>query len=214
MTAKGRARVMPMTTGISASPDWRKAACGGLLAAALLLYGPASAQQNPPAAPAAAQPAAPASPPAETQAPARREGFVDALGRWFDQGAADFKANLEKMKEFNEKALQNAKEMNEKAQQSAKEAAAATAAATKDATEALIKLPNTRLVDGKEKCEAAPNGSPDCNAAAEKICKAKGFGVGKSAEIQQVRKCPARAWLGGGEGACTNESIVVRATCQ
>ncbi|MGE3870255.1 MAG: hypothetical protein AB7F51_12155 [Pseudorhodoplanes sp.] len=203
-----------MTTGILVSPNWGSIACGGLLAAALLLQAPASAQQNSPSALGAAQPAAPVSPPAETPAPARREGFVDAFGRWLDQGAADFKANLEKMKEFNEKALQNARELNEKAQQSAKEAAAATAAATKDATEALIKLPNTRVVEGKEKCEAAPNGSPDCNAAAEKICKSKGFGVGKSAEIQQVRKCPARAWLGGGEGACTNESIVVRATCQ
>lgn len=195
-----------------------RAALGAVLAAVLAgVQAPASAQQNPPPAPpagaAAAQPAPPAPPQAEPQPP-KREGFVDALGRWFDKGAADFKANLEKMKEFNEKAYQNAKEFNEKAAQNAKEAAAATATVTRDATEALIKLPNTRVIEGREPCIAAPNGSPDCQAAAEKICKSKGFGSGKSADVQQVRKCSARAFLGGGEESCRNESIVTRATCQ
>lgn len=199
---------------------------GALLAFAVIaMQAPVFAQQNlPPAVPPAAAQPAPQQDPA-AQPPARKEGFVDALGRWLDQGAADFKANLEKMKEFNERALQNAKEFNEralqnakefneKAAQNAKEAAAATAAATKEATDALVKLPNTRLVEGRETCTPAPNGSPDCQAAAEKICKAKGFQSGKSADIQQVRKCSARAWLGGGEDSCRNESIVIRATCQ
>jgi hypothetical protein len=176
-----------------------------------------------------AQPAQPLPPAVEAEgppAPEKKEGFAEAFKGWLDQSAADFKSNWEKMKEFNERAAQNAKEFNEKAfqgakefnekaAQNAKEAAAATAAVTKDATEALMKLPNTRVIEGKETCELAPNGSPDCAKAAEKICKAKGFGGGKSAEVQQVRKCSARAWLdGAGQSACTNESIVVRATCQ
>jgi hypothetical protein len=192
---------------------WRRALCGGALALALVTSPRAGfAQQYQPAAPPPQAQPTPSADPA--QQPPKKEGFVDALGRWFDQGAQDFKANLEKMKEFNEKAVQNAKEFNEKAAQNAREAAAATAAATREATDALMKLPTTRVVEGKEKCEPAPNGSPDCNAAAEKICKSKGFAGGKSADIQSVRKCSARAWLGGGDGACTNESIVVRAACQ
>lgn len=212
----GRAGLMPMTI-LSPSRTVMRAAFGAVLAVVLAgIQVPATAQQNPPPAPPAAQAAPPAQPQATAPAPQppKREGFVDALGRWFDQGAADFKANLEKMKEFNEKAYQNAKEFNEKAAQNAKEAAAATATATKDATEALMKLPNTRLIEGREPCIVAPNGSPDCQAAAEKICKSKGFGSGKSADVQQVRKCSARAWLGGGEDSCRNESIVIRATCQ
>lgn len=203
---------------LSPSRIWTHAPLGALLAATLIgAQAPVLAQQNPPpAAGAAAQPTPPAQQPDAVPAqPPKREGFVDALGRWFDQGAQDFKANLEKMKKFNEEAYQNAKDFNEKAAQNAKEAAAASAAATKEATEALIKLPNTRVIEGRETCAVAPNGSPDCQAAAEKICKSKGFGGGKSADIQQVRKCSARAWLGGGgEESCRNESIVTRATCQ
>ena len=193
--------------------------------ACLVASGAALAQSAQPA-----QPLPPAPPPAaEAEGPpaARKEGRVrrglQGLARPVggglqiqlgeDEGVQ--RAGRKNAKEFNEKAFQGAKEFNEKAAQNAKEAAAATAAVTKDATEALMKLPNTRVIEGKETCELAPNGSPDCAKAAEKICKAKGFGGGKSAEVQQVRKCSARAWLdGAGQSACTNESIVVRATCQ
>lgn len=150
-----------------------------------------------------AQPA-PAAPPAQ---PPKKEGFFDALGKWWDQSTADFDASLKKMKT----SIEEANERNAKA---LREATQSAAAATKEATDALAKLPTTRIVEGKERCALAPNGSPDCGPAAEAICKAKGFKSGQSANIESARKCSARALLSRSEQDCTNETIVTRAACQ
>ena len=105
-------------------------------------------------------------------------------------------------------------EINERSDKAAKEAAAAT----KSATDAMLKLPATRMVDGRERCEVAPNGSPDCRAAVEAICKAKGFASGNSLDTQTAEKCSPRAWLTRrltGEGEpCRIETFVTRAACQ
>lgn len=152
-----------------------------------------------------ANPTSPAQLPAQTQpAPEptpsspRKEGFIGALERWWDKSAADFKSRLDETRE-------SWRRLNERNEQAAKEAA-----------NALSRLSSAKIVDGRERCEAAPNGSPDCQAAAEKICKAKGFAEGKSADIQTSRKCSARAWLSGSppDSACTYETVVVKAACQ
>jgi hypothetical protein len=122
------------------------------------------------------------------EAPPRRPGFLDTLNNWFDKGAADLKRSLEK-----------------------------SGQAAKDATEALTKLPGARVVDGRERCAVAANGAPDCVAAAEAICKSKGFSSGKSLETQATQKCPARVWLSGrtpAEGECAVETFVIRSVCQ
>jgi hypothetical protein len=164
------------------------------------------------ASPAQPQPAAAPpqlAPQAESAAPPppKKEGFFDALGKWWDQSAADFDANLKKMKSD----IEAANERNAKA---LREATQGAATATKEATEALSKLPVTRVVEGRERCALAPNGSPDCGPAAEQICKAKGFKTGQSANIESARKCSARALLTRNEQDCTNETIVTRAACQ
>jgi len=133
------------------------------------------------------QPAQPA-PSAEAPPPASKPGFIDALNKWFDKGAADLKRNLEKGGQ-----------------------------AAKDATEALTKLPGARVVEGRERCVIAANGSPDCVAAAEAICKGKGFASGKSLETQATQKCSPRVWLSGrppAEGECAVETFVIRSVCQ
>ena len=147
-----------------------------------------------------AQPAPPAPPP-------KKEGFFDALGKWWEQSAADFDASLKKMKSD----IEAANERNAKA---VREATQGAAAATKEATDALSKLPATRIVEGRERCALAPNGSPDCGPAAETICKAKGFKSGASANIESARKCSARALLSRSDEDCVNETIVTRAACQ
>jgi len=158
--------------------------------------------------PAAAPPQlAPQAEPAAPVPPPKKEGFFDALGKWWDQSAADFDANLKKMKSD----IEAANERNAKA---LREATQGAATATKEATEALSKLPVTRVVEGRERCALAPNGSPDCGPAAEQICKAKGFKTGQSANIESARKCSARALLTRNEQDCTNETIVTRAACQ
>ncbi|MES1155610.1 MAG: hypothetical protein ABUL48_04190, partial [Pseudorhodoplanes sp.] len=153
-----------------------------------------SPQQPPQAQP---QPSAGAQP-APPQAPPKKEGFFDAVGKWWDQSAADFDANLKKMKTQIEEANdRNAKTLRDVTQ--------GAAAVTKDATDALAKLPSTRIIEGRERCVIAPNGSPDCVAAAETLCKAKGFKSGSSANIESARKCSARAFLSRDEKDCVNE---------
>ena len=172
-----------------------------LLAFAAAAQEPARAPDNP----SLAQPAPP-SPPAASS-PRNEPGFLDAVGRWFDQSAAEFKAGVDKMKSSMD-------ELNERRDKAAKEAAAAT----KSATDAMLKLPATRMVEGRERCEVAPNGSPDCRAAVDAICKAKGFGSGNSLDTQTAQKCSPRAWLSRrltGEGeVCRVETFVTRAACQ
>jgi len=163
------------------------------------------AQPQPAAAPVQSapqlQPAQPAPP------PPKKEGFFDALGKWWDQSAADFDANLKKMKT----SIEEANERNAKA---VREATQGAATATKEATDAITKLSTSRIVEGKERCALAPNGSPDCGPAAESICKAKGYKTGQSANIESARKCSARALLTRNDADCTNETIVTRAACQ
>ena len=171
-----------------------------LLCAALFLVivcDYAAAQEQP----AQAQPPA-AAPQAAPQPPREKEGLFDALGRWWDKSTADFDANLKKMKSQIDAA-------NDRNAQAAREGAAAT----KEATDALVKFPS-RIVEGRERCQLAPNGSPDCGPAAESICKAKGFKTGQSANIESARKCSARALLTRSDQDCVNETIVTSAACQ
>jgi hypothetical protein len=156
------------------------------------------APANPPSPAQVPPQAQPAPAPEPAPPPPRKEGFIGALERWWDKSAADFKSSLDESRET----WRKLNERNEKA--------------AKDAADALSRLSNAKIVDGRERCETAPNGSPDCQAAAEKICKAKGFAQGNSADIQTSRKCSARAWLSGSppDSACTYETVVVKAACQ
>jgi hypothetical protein len=165
---------------------------------------PQAGHQLTPQPPPQAQPQPPQPAP---QAAPKKDGFFDAVGRWWDQSAADFDANLKKMKTQIEEANdRNAKTLRDVTQ--------GAATATKEATDALSKLPSTRIIEGRERCLLAPNGSPDCGQAAETLCKAKGFKSGASANIESARKCSARAFLSRDEKDCVNETIVTRAACQ
>ena len=177
--------------------------------AAVAMTGLVQAQQAPPAAvdqpaqspaPAPLPPAAQASPPSD-----KKDGFLTAFERWWDKSAADFKASVDE---------NNAKwrQLGERSEKAAKDAATAS----KEAADAFSNLSKIRVVEGRQVCATAANGSPDCNAAAEVICKDKGFTSGKSADIQTNRKCSARAWLSGSPSGddCKVETIVLKAACQ
>ena len=167
-------------------------------ACALLAIGSAAA--------GAAQEAAP--PPADvgSNAPATaapnpiyRPGFLDALGRLLGEGASKFQSDL-----------QGAHETLDKLGGHARDAA-------KDATGAVMGLPNARVVSGRERCAAAQNGAPDCQAAAATVCRGKGFQTGKSLDTQSEQKCPARVLLSGrapNHAECPTEIFVTRAMCQ
>jgi len=175
--------------------------------------------------------------------PRKPEGFLDALDRWgremkakveeanakwrrsveetnaklkasADETNAKLKATVDennaKLKASVEENNARWREFNERSEQAAKEAAARQ----KEAAEAFKNLANTRIVEGRQVCEPAPNGSPDCQAAAELMCKGKGFAIGKSADITTTRKCSARALLQRDESECRTETFVVKAACQ
>ncbi len=176
---------------------------------------PASAATVPqaPEKPAAAA-ATPSSPP---PAAANSTGFLPELGSWWDDSIAYFSA---KMKDARGKFEDFGKTSNE----AAKGAAVATQEAmknavdvSKDAASAVVRLPNTRVVEMRERCDKAPNGAPDCAAAAVTGCRAKGFTGGKSVDVTTAEHCPAATLLSGQkprEGDCPVETVVTRAVCQ
>ena len=79
-----------------------------------------------------------------------------------------------------------------------------------------MRIPNTRLVNGNEQCALAPNGAPDCVAAANALCRAKGFASGKSAATTAAEVCKPEVYLAGrNRGAgCHTETFVSSALCQ
>ena len=60
----------------------------------------------------------------------------------------------------------------------------------------------------------AANGSPDCQTAAETLCRSKGFATGKSADITTSRKCSIRGMLHRDGSECKVETVMIKAACQ
>lgn len=133
------------------------------------------------------------------------EGFLSSVGRWFEQQGQNigstFKDAGQKFENFG---------------QEAGVAAKTTAEGAKDAAGAVARIPNARVVTGHEKCRNAPNGAPDCVAAAVAICKAKGFDTGKSMDMTTSLVCPPKVLMSGRAGGseCHDETFVSRAFCQ
>jgi hypothetical protein len=166
-----------------------------LLGAGVWRLGPAALAQD---AQSQAQPTPP--PPIEqVPDPSYRPGFIAALGRWLDVGRNRFGSQW---KDAHGKVW----ELHSKAQDTAKEAVGA-----------LVRWPNTRLITGREHCEVAPNGAPDCHTAAAVLCRGKGFEDGRSFDTQSEEKCSSRGVLSGRlptPSECKTETFVTRAVCQ
>ena len=168
--------------------------------AALLLVVSAAAQD------ASAPAAPPANPPAEAVAPqpapnpASRPGFLDAVGDFFKDSAATLGSRLD-----------DARESMGTLQGQANDSA-------KDAAGAIVGLPNARVINGRERCELAVNGAPDCRKAAEAVCRGKGFASGKSLDTDAAHECPPQAareaLLTGRVPKCPLQTFVTRAVCQ
>jgi hypothetical protein len=171
----------------------------------------ASAPENPAPAPSSGL-AFPPQPPAVS-----KPGFVTDLGHWWNESIASFHAKIKD-------AQQKLGDLNKKQGDVAKDAASATAdavknaaTATKDAATAVVRLPSTRVIDLHEPCATAPNGAPDCQAAAMNACRGKGFDAGQPLDVRTAEKCKASLWVSGqapAEGQCPVETVVLRALCQ
>lgn len=87
----------------------------------------------------------------------------------------------------------------------------------KGTADAIGRLGTSRIIAGREVCATAPNGAPDCRAAAQALCRANGFNTGNSVDYVTAEKCPAQAYQGGrmpAAGECPLEHVVIRALCQ
>jgi len=142
---------------------------------------------------------------APSQKPQQSEGFFGSVGRWLEAQTANMGAS------FND-----ARKRVEGFGNAAGDAAKTTVEGAKDAADAVVRIPTTRAISGHEKCQLAPNGAPDCVAAANTICKAKGFGSGKSLDMTTAEVCPVKVYMSGRSTGpeCTTDTFVSRALCQ
>jgi hypothetical protein len=177
---------------------WATVARAGVGACAVFLALSALAQDAPNPSPSSGQNPSALSDPS-SPAPNVAPGFVDAMGRWLEEGATKLKSDLQGAQErFDQLGTQ-------------------TREAAKDATGAVIALPSARIVAARERCAIAQNGGPDCQNAALTLCQGKGFQTGKSLDTQSERKCPARLLLerrAPNDTECPSETFVTRAVCQ
>jgi hypothetical protein len=124
---------------------------------------------------------------APTQKTPQSEGFFASVSRWFEEQTANVSASFK----------------------DARKKVEGFSSAAGDAAK-------TTVEGGHEKCQLAPNGAPDCVAAANTICKAKGFGSGKSLDMTTAEVCPAKVYMSGRSSGpeCTTDTFVSRALCQ
>jgi len=132
-------------------------------------------------------------------------GFLGAVSRWLDEHTSWFGSGL-----------RGARSGVENFGHEAGLAAKSTVEGAKDAAGAVTRFPFTRVVNGYAPCAIAPNGAPDCVAAANAICQGKGFGSGKSVDMTTAEICPAKVYLAGRNSGpeCHTETFVSRALCQ
>jgi len=117
-----------------------------------------------------------------------------------------------RMDDLGDQAAANSRDLQERAA----EAGRGAAELTKGAVETMVKLPAGRPVFGRERCTTAPNGAPDCVAAAEALCRKHGFSTGKSMEFTQAEECPPRSVLAARQSdvQCVTVTFISRAMCQ
>ncbi len=159
-------------------------------------------------------------PPASQPAPPEKPGVFQSIGRFFDQGASNFRDHLRgakrKMDELGDDATANNKAISDQAAkvgQGAADVGKGAADATVSAMGAVAKLPTARMMSGREQCITAPNGAPDCVTAAEALCRKHGFTSGKSMDFTSAEECPVRTLLGQTDD-CTTVTFISRAMCQ
>jgi hypothetical protein len=206
------------------------------VAAALLTAGVAVAQTPPeapkpveeavPAAPAATPPTAenpaptdpaaanPAPPNAASASPAENPGIVGTFGTWMQQGVTSMSSGFDAMAKG---AADAASTMAKGAADVATGAASVAKDAAGVAVDGVTKLPVSGFASGHEQCTLAANGAPDCRAAAENLCRTRGFATGTSVDYVTSEKCPPAYRLSSRErpeGICPMDHFVTRAMCR
>jgi hypothetical protein len=189
---------MPFRPGLSVSGS-----CALAVAAALLLMDAPKAwsqaappqpqapslglQEQPQAAPPQAQPAPEPAP--------ENPGLIHEMGKLFDR-LKPAKSPGETLDDLN----------------------ASTRDAMKGAGDALSRLTKTgSMVSGRTICPPGAGRTPDCKAAADQLCKARGFAEGNSLNTDSAEKCSAKVLIPGRQRKpddCRTDTYVTTALCQ
>jgi hypothetical protein len=217
-----RLRVMPDRTLHLPQPFGAAALAAILLSMFLLLTAGAALSQTSPAAPAPTQPTAqqaaphPAPSPSASGQPASGQ---PALGQATPTPAPTPPAKPENPGLIGElgkllhklPTLKSPSETIEDMNARAKDA-------TKGATETLTNLARpSSMTSGRMICPASANGAPDCKAAADRLCQAKGYKEGKSLTMDSAEKCSAKVLIPGRTRKpddCHTDNYVTAALCQ
>jgi hypothetical protein len=185
----------------------RTASCGrfaapACLAAALLVLAAAAHAQQ---APVDAQGQPQSQPKIAPSAEPNRPGFIDAFGHWIETSVNNWNSGLK-----------GAADVAKDAAGAAGDAAKGAANAATDTAGAVARIPASRVIAERVTCPVAPNGAPDCRAAADAICRGHGFAYGSSIDFQTAEKCPPVALnrRDSEPPRCVIESYVTRALCQ
>jgi hypothetical protein len=136
------------------------------------------------------------------QRPRPEPGLFGIFGKWVDDTLSDVNSGLGD-------ARGTLNDAAGRATDTAKDAA--------DTAAKVARIPLTGVVSGRQRCLAAPNQAPDCQAATDALCRDKGFKSGRSVDVQSAQKCPAEVWISGRQATaaeCTMETYVTRAMCQ
>jgi len=146
--------------------------------------------------------------------PPEKPGLFESIGRWFDKSTKQFQDHLrgakQRMDNLGDDAANSSKQIESEAAQVGKGAVEAT----RSAVDAVARLPSARVMRGRERCEIAPNGAPDCVTAAEALCRKHGFATGKSIDFTSAEDCPIKSYLGQGRDQCTTITFISQAMCQ
>jgi len=151
-------------------------------------------------------------------APVDKPGFLNEIGRWWNGSVGLFTSTIKgaggAFADFGKKSGTVAKDAAEVTQEGMKK----TLDVGKDAATAIARLPNTRVVEMHATCQTAPNGAPDCAAAALSACRGRGFTGGRPLDVRTAERCElTQAWREGrtpAPGSCPIESWITRAVCQ
>jgi hypothetical protein len=198
------------------------------------LAAPVDTTSGPQAAtPAPAGPASTApTPPAPSASTAPAPGTLESVGRWIDSSVTSAGAGIGaawrgtiggfggiggQASSAAQGAADAATSVAKGAADVAKGAADIASSAAKETAGAVTRLPTAQIASGRERCTIAPNGAPDCVAAANALCKAKGFSSGSSIDFENAENCPASVLVAGRQhvqGECPIEYFVTKSLCQ
>jgi hypothetical protein len=134
-----------------------------------------------------------------------KPGLFGTLGRWLDDSIGGVAAGLG-----------SARDTVGNIGAQATDAAKGAAGVARDAAATVARIPAGVPVTGRAHCVRTAGGGPDCVAAAETLCRVKGYSSGTSLHIQSAEKCPVWGWISGEKtmGKCSTETYVTSAMCR